>query len=70
VNTVAYPHGLGHRVMPEFVKLYSDYGLDIDMEIRSPSMTIQSIEQEYQAYIMGRQSDPSIGILKYWEVCI
>ena len=49
---------------------YHDYGLNINMEIGSPSTSMQSVKQEYQAYITGMQSAPTVDILKFWEVCI
>ena len=52
-NAADHPCGLGHGDMPAFVRLYHDYRLDIDMKIGSPSTNIQSVEQEYQAYIIG-----------------
>jgi hypothetical protein len=70
VNTVDHPRGLGHGDKPAFARLYHDYRLDIDMEIGSPSTSIQSVEQEYQAYITGMRSDPAVDILKFWEVWI
>jgi len=69
-NAVDHPCGLGHGDMPAFARLYHAYGLNIDMEIGSPSTSMQSVKQEYQAYIMGMQSAPTVNILKFWEVCI
>ncbi len=69
-NAADHPYGLGHKDMPAFVRLYHDYGLNIDMEIGSPSTSMQSVEQEYQAYIMRMQLALTVDILKFWEVCI
>jgi hypothetical protein len=59
-----------HGDLPAFARLYDDYGLDIDMEIPSPTTGVQSVEQEYQAYITGIRPTPPVDILRFWEVCI
>lgn len=48
--------------------LITQYGLEDDFNIGDAGGKVQTIEQEYQAYITGILSPISLDILKFWEV--
>lgn len=53
--------------LPTYMSLAAQYGLEDDMEIGQDD-NVQSVEQEFQAYVTGALSAKTIDILKYWEV--
>jgi hypothetical protein len=57
----------GAEEMPKYTSLVAKYGLD-DMDIGESEGNEQTIEQEYQAYIMAPLSSKTVNILKFWEV--
>jgi hypothetical protein len=54
--------------MPMYMSLADQYGIADEMEIGESSATMQTIEQEYQAYITAVLSLKTVNILKFWEV--
>ena len=54
--------------MPTYMDLAADYGIELEMEISEPSEKVQTVEQEYQAYITSALSPRSVNILRFWEV--
>jgi hypothetical protein len=58
----------GTGEMPKYMSLAAQYGLDDDMDIGDSSANMQTIEQEYQAYITASLSPKTVDILKFWEV--
>jgi hypothetical protein len=65
------PPGLqpgGSAVNLPSYSLAEQYGLtDDDMDIGSPGINEQTVEQEYQAYITASLSPKTIDIVKFWE---
>jgi hypothetical protein len=58
-----------HAEIPRYMLLAEKYGLSEDMAIgAAPDADRQTIEEEFQAYIMAPLSPPSIIIVKFWEV--
>ena len=53
--------------VPAYMSLAAQYGVT-DMEIGDSGIGDQTIEQEYQAYIMAPLSPKTMDILKFWEV--
>ena len=48
--------------------LAAEYGLgDDDMDIGNPGPNEQTVEQEYQAYIIAPLSPKTTNIIKFWE---
>jgi hypothetical protein len=58
------------KELPVYMKLGVQYGLVDEMDISNPSVSQQTIEQEYQAYIMVALTAKSMPILTFWEVII
>jgi hypothetical protein len=56
--------------LPAYMKLGVQYGLEDEMDIGNPSVSQQTIEQEYQAYITAALTAKSVPILTFWEVII
>ena len=54
--------------MLTYMSLATQYGLNDEMDIGGSSTNVQTIKQEYQAYVMASLSPKSIDILKFWEV--
>jgi hypothetical protein len=52
---------------PKFTTLASRYGMT-DMRLLDASPEVQTVEQEYQAYITGALSPHTTDLLKFWEV--
>jgi hypothetical protein len=44
------------------------YGIQMEMGIGATDETVQTVEQEYQAYVTGALSSSHVDILKFWEV--
>jgi len=44
------------------------YGIQMEMGIGGSNESVQTIEQEYQAYVTGALSWGGVDILKFWEV--
>jgi hypothetical protein len=44
------------------------YGIQMEMGIEGTDEIVQTVEQEYQAYITGALSRGGVDILKFWEV--
>jgi len=53
-----------------YLDVVAEYGLDDDMDIGNLGGDMQTIDQEYQAYVMGMPSSKAVDILKFWEVCL
>jgi hypothetical protein len=54
---------------PAYMTLDAQYGLaDDDMAIGGTTMSEQTVEQEFQAYVTAPLSPNNIDILKFWEV--
>jgi hypothetical protein len=56
--------------MPTYFALAAEYGLEEsdDIGFEDSRTTVQTVEQEYQSYIMGVLSSKTIDILHFWEV--
>jgi hypothetical protein len=52
---------------PMYMSLAHQYGIADEMEFGESGETVQSIEQEYQAYITAPLLK-NVDILKFWEV--
>jgi hypothetical protein len=52
---------------PMYMSLAQQYGLADEMEIGESSQSVQTIKQEYQAYITAPLVK-NVNILKFWEV--
>jgi hypothetical protein len=57
-----------HGDVPTYMLLAEQYRLEDDMDIKEIGGNVQSVELEYQSYIMGALSAKSVDILKFWEV--
>jgi hypothetical protein len=44
------------------------YGIQMEMGIGATDEIVQTVEQEYQAYVTGALSCGNVDILKFWEV--
>lgn len=53
--------------MPAYMSLAAQYGLE-DMEVGDAGESVQTVEQEYHAYVTGVLSSKNVDILKFWEV--
>jgi hypothetical protein len=52
-----------------YTRLADKYGMS-DMRITDPSsLQMQTIEQEFQAYITAQLSVEGTNMIKFWEVC-
>ena len=40
-----------------------------DMDVKDVHEGVQTVEQEYQSYAIGKLSLPTLDILQFWEVC-
>jgi hypothetical protein len=56
--------------LPTYMNLGVQYGLTDEMDIGNPSISQQTIEQEYQAYVTAALTAKSMPILTFWEVMI
>ena len=63
-NTI--DHGSGY--VPRHMSLAAVYNIEEEMDTGSIGESVQTVEQEYQAYITGALSMKTVDILKYWEV--
>ncbi len=61
-------NAIDHRIEESYLNLAKDYGLVGEMDIGESDSDTQTVEQEYQAYVMGKLSKHEEGILKFWEV--
>ena len=59
-------HGSGY--VPRHMSLAAVYNIEEEMDTGSIGESVQTVEQEYQAYITGALSMKTVDILKYWEV--
>ena len=62
------PAGPSTDDMPAYQTLAAQYGIEEEMDIGRSNTREQTVEQEYQAYIMAPLSPKNINILKFWEV--
>jgi hypothetical protein len=58
----------GTEDMPRYMSLAAQYGIADEMEIGESNRLMQTIEQEFQAYITATLSAKNVDILKFWEV--
>lgn len=56
-----------HTDIPTYMSLASQYELEDEMEIGQDD-NVQSVEQEFQAYVTGALTPRAVDIVKYWEV--
>jgi hypothetical protein len=56
--------------MPKYMSLAAHYGLPEDMDIGNSSGQEQTLEQEYQAYVMAPLVANQMNILHFWEVSL
>jgi hypothetical protein len=55
--------------VPKYMSLAAQYGLEDDMNFNDNSgQDEQTVDQEYQAYVMAQCSPKGTDILKFWEV--
>lgn len=57
-------------ILPSYFSLAAEYGLgdEDEMHFVDSSATTQTVQEEYQSYILGGLSDPTVDILAFWEV--
>lgn len=60
--------GCAHENVP-VCTLLASYGIpEDDMDIGALGESAQTVEQEYQSYVLGVLSSRTLDILKFWEV--
>jgi hypothetical protein len=66
---------IGHNVVqsnqvPSLDSLMRDYGLTNEMDIMThKNANEQTIEQEFQSFVMAPLSPKGTSTLKFWEIC-
>jgi hypothetical protein len=48
--------------------ILKQYGLEEELEVDDFNDGVQTVEEEYQSYGMGKRSSLSLDILRFWEV--
>jgi hypothetical protein len=65
---VEIANAVGHdRGYEPYLDVAAEYGLEDEMDIGNLGGDVQTVDQEYQAYVMGTPSSKAVDILKFWE---
>lgn len=53
--------------MPAYMTLAAQYGIEDEMDVGG-NANDQTVDQEYQLYVMAPHSPKNVNIIKFWEV--